>query len=132
MAKSFKIVNNPTFTSVVKVPRIGGEPLEVPFTFKVMDRKGLAKTFDRWKKETADLYEQVRSTEEGEEITLEEWATKEIELQIRQIKDIVVGWKFDDEFNDENIELLVSTSVGVPEAIIEQYHEGYSLARRGN
>lgn len=133
MAKSFKIVQNPTFKSVVNVPRIGGEPIQVPFTFKAFDRRTLAKLFDSWKKETKAMYEEAAKAEEdGEGFTLEEWADKEITLQVKQVKDIVAGWSFDDEFNDENIEALVATSVSVTDAILEQYNDAYSKARMGN
>lgn len=131
--KSFKIQMNPTFKAPVKIPRVGGEPLAVTFTFKVLDRRGLAKVFDKWKSENLALFEEAKNaSENGNEFTLEEWADREIELQISQIKDIVVGWGFDDEFNDENIEALVSTSVSVTDSILEQYNDAYTKARSGN
>lgn len=131
--KSFKVQMNPTFKATVKIPRVGGEPLTVPFTFKVMDRRGLAKVFDKWKSENIALMEEAKAaSENGNEFTLAEWADREIELQISQIKDIVDGWGFSDEFNDENIEELVSTSVSVTDAILEQYNDAYTRARSGN
>ena len=131
--KSFKIQFNPTFKAPVKIPRVGGDPLSVTFTFKVFDRRGLAKLFDKWKSENLALFEEAKSaSENGNEFSLEEWADREIELQISQIKDIVEGWGFSDDFNDENIEALVSTSVSVTDAILEQYNEAYTRARSGN
>lgn len=131
--KSFKIQFNPTFKATVNIPRIGGDPLSVPFTFKVLDRRGLAKIFDKWKAENLELIEQAKkAAEDGDEFTLEEWADREIVLQINQIKDIVEGWGFSDDFNDENIEALVATSVSVTDAILEQYNEAYTRARSGN
>lgn len=133
MAKSFKVQMNETFKAPVKIPRVGGEPLDVTFEFKVMARKALARMFDEWKKEGVELIKQAeKAEEEGSAYTLEDWATREIEVQVKQIKDIVVGWGFTDEFSDENIEQLIESSVSVTDAIIEQYNEAYNRARQGN
>lgn len=133
MAKSFKIQFNPTFKSAVQVPRVGGDPIAVTFTFKVLDRKSLARVFDAWKKENLQLIEDATTADkEGTPFTLEEWAEREITLQIKQIKDVVLGWGFDDEFNDENIEELLNSSISVTDAILEQYNDGYIKARQGN
>lgn len=126
MAKSFKIAVNPTFKANVKVPRVGADPLDVQFTFKVKDRKELAKMFGEWKK----AQDEMRENSEG--FTLEDWANKEIAMQVDQIKDIVVGWGFDDEFNDENIEALVSSVISVTDEIQITYNEAYTRARSGN
>lgn len=126
MAKSFKIASPTTFKSKVAIPRVGGEPLDVGFTFKVMGRKELAKLYSAWGKEYKELFEK----HEGE-IT-EQYAIEEVALQVKQIKEIVVAWDFDDVFNDENLEELVDTVVSVTDAITSTYNEGYSKARRGN
>lgn len=126
MSKSFKIASPSTFNATVSIPRVGGEPLSVGFTFKVMGRKELAKLYSAWGKEYKELFEK----HEGE-IT-EQYAIEEVALQVKQIKEIVTGWKFDDEFNDENLEELVDTVVSVTDAITSTYNEGYSKARRGN
>ena len=131
--KSFKVQFNPTFKAAVKIPRIGGTPLDVTFTFKTLDRRGLAKIFDKWKAENLALIEEAKNTtENGGDFTLEDWADREIAMQINQVKDITEGWGFSDEFNDENIEALISTSVSVTDAILEQYNEAYTRARSGN
>lgn len=131
--KSFKLQMAPTFKAPVKIPRVGGEPLAVTFTFKVLDRRCLAKIFDKWKAENIALIEEAKlASENGSEFTLEDWADREIEMQIKQIKDIVEGWGFSDEFNDENIEALVTTSVSVTDVILEQYNDAYTRARSGN
>lgn len=133
MAKSFKLQKNPTFKATVNIPRIGDDPLAVGFTFKAFDRRTLAKVFDGWKKEHIALHEASAARDtEGNPFSLEEWADLEITLQTKQVKDIVVGWGFSDEFNDENIEELVATSVSVTGAILDQYNEGYIRARSGN
>jgi len=126
MAKSFKIAINPTFTAVVDIPRIGADPIAVKFTFKAMNRVQLAKLFTKW---TAA---QQKLVDEGADFTLQDWAEKEIDMQVEQLKDIVVGWGFEDEFNDENIEALVSTLIDVTSTITDCYGEAYARARRGN
>lgn len=73
-----------------------------------------------------------RAAEDGNPFSLTDWASREIELQIEQLKDIVEGWGFTDEFSDENIEALVTTSVSVTDAILDQYNEAYTRARSGN
>lgn len=133
MAKSFKVQMNETFKAPVKIPRVGGEPLNVTFEFKVMSRKALARMFDEWKKEGANLINEAEKADEaGNGFSLADWAEREIEMQVKQIKDIVLGWGFSDEFSDENIEELIESSVSVTEAIIEQYNEAYTRARQGN
>lgn len=126
MAKSFKIAVNPTFKATVKVPRVGGEPLDIPFTFKTKDRKELAKMFGEWKKDHEEL------VKDSEEYSLEDWAEKEIAMQVKQLKEIVAGWGFDDEFNDENMEVLVSSVISVTDEIQATYNEAYTRAKAGN
>ena len=131
--KSFKVAINPTFKATVEIPMVGGNPLRVGFTFKAMGRRDLARLFDKWKDENVALAKEAEQRkEEGNPLSLEEWADREIALQVTQVKDIVLGWGFAEEFNDENIEALVETSVSVTDVIIEQYNEGYRRAREGN
>lgn len=131
--KSFKVAINPTFKSTVKIPMIGQEPMKVGFTFKVLDRRSLAKLFDSWKDQNMALAKEADDRkEQGNPLTLEEWTDREIALQVQQVKDVVVGWGFAEEFNDENIEALVETSVSVTDVIISEYNEGYTRARQGN
>lgn len=124
MAK-FKIANNPTFKAEVNIPRVGGEPIQIDFTFKTLGRKQLAELFDKWGK---DADEWLKMEYENHS----DWVDKEIELQVQQIKDIVVSWGFEDEFNDESIYALCETSVGAAGAVIEAYREAYAKTRAGN
>lgn len=133
MSKSFKKQLNPTFKSAVKIPRVGDEPLAVTFEFKTMDRLSLARVFDKWKADSVALLEQsIERDAEGKPFTLTEWLELEIPLQVQQIKDIVVGWGFSDEFSDENIAELIGTSTSVTDVILEEYNEAFSRARLGN
>lgn len=124
--KKFKILQNPTFKEKVKIPRIGGEPIEVEFEFKYLVRKELAKIYDGWQDKLKELYNPE------DEKTLSDLTDVEIAFQVMQLKDIVVGWDFEDEFNDENIEALVETSVLAAKTVVEAYQEAYTKAKLGN
>jgi len=125
MAK-FSIKVNPTFNSVVSIPRVGGDPIEVEFTFKYMSRKELAALFDKWAEASQEYIDKLK---DSENLTNIQWVTDEVSLQIQQIKDITIGWKFEDQFNDENIEALVETSVGAADAVIAAYRDSYAKVR---
>lgn len=125
MAKKFKIANNPSFKSKVSIPRVGGDEIEVEFEFKYLTRKELAKVYEGWQEKLTDL-------NITDDTTLSELTDIEVELQIKQLKDIVQGWDFEDEFNDDNIEQLVETSVFAAKTVIEAYQEAYMKAKVGN
>lgn len=125
MSKKFKIANNPTFKSKVSIPRVGGSEIEVEFEFKYLTRKQLAAIYEEWQAKLTEL-------NITDDTTLTELTDIEVELQIKQLKDIVIGWDFDDEFNDENIEQLVETSVFAAKTVIESYQEAYMKAKVGN
>lgn len=127
MAK-FKIAQNPTFKANVSIPRVGGDPIDVEFTFRVKTRKELAMLFDEW----AAASKELLAGFDIEDATHLAWVEGETELQVRQIKDIVLGWGFDDEFNDENIYALCETSVGAPQAVVDAYRETFAKTRLGN
>jgi hypothetical protein len=125
MAKKFKIANNPTFKSKVSIPRVGGSEIEVEFEFKYLTRKQLAAIYEEWQAKLSEL-------NITDDTTLSELTDIEVELQIKQLKDIIIGWDFEDEFNDENIEQLVETSVFAAKTVIESYQEAYMKAKVGN
>ena len=125
MSKKFSILQNPTFKSTVSIPRIGGEPINVEFEFKYLPRKELAALYEGWQKEAKEL-------NISEDSTLLELTEAEVNLQVKQLKDILVGWSFEDEFSDENIAMLVGTSVHATSAITGTYSDAYSKAKLGN
>lgn len=125
MAKSFKIASKPTFKADVSIPRIGADDMVVSFEFVTRPRSELAKLFDKWQ----DAANEISKKEIK---TFEELTESDIENQVVQLKDIVVGWGFDEEFNDENIRELVETSNSVADAVIEAYNKAYQKARSGN
>lgn len=127
MAK-IKIAQNPTFEAEVKIPRVGGDPVPVMFTFRYLDRASLSRLYDTWNK-AAD---EMAKASDGEDVTLEQFTASQAQLQVDQIKAVVVGWGFDDKFTDEAIAELVNTFVGVPQAVLEAFQRAYNPARLGN
>jgi len=127
MAK-IKIAQSPTFTAVVQVPRIGGEPVPVEFQFRYLDRVALAEMFDSWN-QARDAWA-AKAQEDG--AGWKDATAAEIELQAEQLKQILVGWDLDDEFSDEAIHALAQTCIGAPKAVIDAFQNAYSPVRLGN
>mgnify|MGYP001096543470 CR=1 FL=1 len=125
---SFKIAQNATFKAEVEIPRVGLDPVKVEFEFKYRDRKELSKYYDKWNAERDMLIKE--SIKDGS--TWEQATAGQIALEAGQLKDIVVGWTFEETFTDEAITDLVTTCVGAPAAVIEAYQAAYAVARRGN
>lgn len=128
MAKSFSIKNNPTFKSVVNIPRVGGEDLPVQFEFKTIPRNALGALMDKWRREAVELFTQAQE----EEWDYERLTGSEINLHVAQVQDIVVGWGFKEEFNEDNITELCASSAFVLESITEVYHKAFQRAKSGN
>lgn len=126
MAKKFSIAQALTFESSVEIPRLGGESIKVPFTFKYLDREALADLYSSWGERFERLVEETR------EQSLEAFTTAQIDLQVEQVQAVVAGWGFDEAFTEANVRLLVSSLVSVPEAILESYQSAYSRGRLGN
>lgn len=125
MAK-FKIAQNPTFKATVAIPRVGGESIDVDFVFRSLGRKQLGAVYDKWS-ETANGF-----ALDDDELTFVKLAEADTELQRQQIKDIVVSWGFEDEFNDENIIALCDTCTQAAQAIVEAYRLAYAENRTKN
>lgn len=132
MAKSFKIAQNTTFKQMVKVPRVGGDPIEVEFEFKYLTRPQLSHLQDTWDVSTKDMIEKWSTAREKEELAIEDMTEDETKHNIKQLQDIVVGWSFDDEFNEDNIRALVESSIGSVEAVVAAYHQAYQKTKLGN
>lgn len=127
MAK-IKIAQNPTFIAEVKIPRVGGDPVPVEFTFRYMDRTALAKLYDGWNQ----AFEAHTEKCKAEGATLEQFTAGQVQLQAEQIKAVTVGWGFDDKLTDQAILNLVTTCVGAPQAVLDAYQQAYNPARLGN
>ncbi|MGE8436823.1 MAG: phage tail assembly chaperone [Pseudomonas palmensis] len=127
MAK-IKIAQNPTFSAVVQIPRIGAEPVPVEFQFRYLDRVALAEMFDQWNR-ARDAW---AAKAQGEGVSWKDATAAEIDLQVLQLKEIVVGWDLEDEFGDEALAELVRTCTGAPKAVTDAFQSAYAPARLGN
>ena len=132
MAKRFSIIQNPTFKQVAKIPRIGGDPIEVEFTYKYLTRPQLTEMNDAWHKAKIELLEGWEKAREEGTLASHDMNEGETTFNVNQLKDILVGWAFDEEFNDENIRALVETSIGATDAVIGAYNDAYQKAKLGN
>lgn len=126
MAK-FKIAQAATFLGAVMIPVVGQEPVKVDFTFKYRNRVELAALFDEWNQRRKEGQERF-----GEKPTVSEIVAVDTENQMQQIKDLVVGWEFDDKFDDESIKALVTSCHGTTEAVVDAYQAAFAKARTGN
>lgn len=126
MAK-FKIAQAPTFVGGVMIPIVGQEPVKVEFTFKYRNRIELAALFDEWNQRRKDGLEKF-----GDKPSVSEIIAVDTENQMQQIKDLVVGWEFDDEFDDESVKALVTSCHGTTEAVVDAYQAAFAKARTGN
>jgi hypothetical protein len=129
MAK-FKIAQDPTFKKDVDIPRVNGTFNKVSFTFKYRNRKELAALFTGWNQAIKD--DQVRLEEKGDGITLIDITEADIERQIDQVTELVVGWGFYDELTPDAIRELVETSAGAGDAIVKAYQDSFAAVRLGN
>lgn len=133
MAKKFSIAQNATFKNTVDVPRIGGESIKVGFEFKYLTRKQLSELQDKWNDQAQIMLDKWRKeADDADKSGISHITEDEINHNIAQLKDIVVGWEFSEEFNDENIRALVESSLAATDAVIKGYHEAYTKAKLGN
>lgn len=125
---SFKIAQNATFKAEVEIPRVGFDSIKVEFEFKYRDRKELSKYYDKWNAEREAAAKEAMK----DGATWAQATDRQIALEAGQLKEIIVGWDFEEEFNDESIIDLVAGCAGAPAAILDAYQSAYAVARRGN
>lgn len=125
---SFKIAQNATFKAEVDIPRVGFAPVKVEIEFKYRDRKELSKYFDKWNAERDALAREAMK----DGATWEAATAGQIALEVGQLREIVVGWSFEEELSEESLLELATTCIGAPAAVIEAYQSAYTVARRGN
>lgn len=130
MATKFRIAQKPTFKADVEIPRVGGSTIKVPFVFRYRDRTELASLFASWQQAAAE--DQERFKEKGSDITLVDITDANIERQIEQVSELVVGWGFEDVLTPDSIRALVETSAGAGDAIVAAYQNAFAAARLGN
>ncbi|MCJ8207735.1 phage tail assembly chaperone [Pseudomonas sp. RGM2987] len=125
---SFKIAQNATFKAQVEIPRVGLDPISTEVEFKYRNRKELSAYYDKWNA--------VRDAAAREAMkdgaTWEAATAAQIALEVAQLKEILVGWDFEEAFNDESLLELVSGFQGAPAALLDAYQKAYVVARRGN
>jgi hypothetical protein len=126
MAK-IRIAQNPTFQAMVLIPIVGSVPEKIEFTFKYRDRLELAALFDEWNQNRKEALAAL-----GDQPSLSEVVAADAAQQVRQIKDLVAGWAFDDKFDETSITALVKSCQGATEAVVEAYQGAYNQARLGN
>lgn len=126
MAKKFSISQAPTFVGNVPVPRIGGAAVDVPFTFRYMDREALATLYQGWGEKHREL------AKRADDLKLPEYTAAQIDIQVEQIKAVVESWGFDEPFDDLHIRALVASARSVPEAVLGAYSKAFEEARLGN
>lgn len=127
MAK-IRIEQAPTFSLTVEIPRVGQKPEKVPFTFKFLDRERLAEIGDEDMAHAKSIKELI---ERGEASASHVTATT-IDRQCETLLEVLEGWGFEDEFNEENVRALVRSYAAAPEAILAAYREAYHKVREGN
>ncbi|UXY55391.1 phage tail assembly chaperone [Pseudomonas tohonis] len=127
MAK-YSISQEPTFTLDVSIPRIGGEPILVPFTFHFLDRDKFAAYVDRKEAERREVFGLIKDTE----ATVAEVAKRSAAFQLKELKLVVKDWGFDEPYNAKNLAALVGGLAAVPDAVLAAFESGYAPARLGN
>jgi Phage tail assembly chaperone len=103
MAK-LKLVPAPTFCAKVGIPMAGGEAVQVEFTFKHRTRDALD--------------EFIRTRAERDDI--------------ESFLAMVEGWELEDEFNRENVILLLQNYIGAGLAVYRTYVEELVQAKLKN
>ncbi len=125
MAK-FTLIQNPTFRAKVAIPRVGAQPESVEFEFQYRDRTALAALYAGWSERHKELGLKVDA------MGLEQFTAAQIDLQVDQVKAVVVGWDIEEEFTEKNIRILVSSIASAAGAVLAAYSEAYNQARLGN
>lgn len=125
---SFKIAQNATFKAQVEIPRVGLEPITVGVEFKYRGRKDLSAYYDKWNA-ARDLAAK-EAMKDG--ATWESATATQISLEVAQLKEVLVGWDFEEAYTEENLLELVSGFQGAPAALLDAYQKAYAVARRGN
>lgn len=103
MAK-LKLIAEPTFRAKVGIPTAGGEAIDVEMTFKHRTKTQL------------DEFVNSRADKPDSESFME----------------MVTGWELPDEFNRENVDLLLENYIGAALATYRVYIDQLVQAKLGN
>lgn len=105
MAK-LSLTPNPTFEAAVKIHVPGGSRVPVKFVFRHRNRASVKV-----------LWEEVKDGKHSD-----------VEL----VMQLACGWELDDEFNADNVGLLVDSYAGAAGEILDTYFRELAGAREGN
>lgn len=97
-------------------------------SFAYKDREALSAFADEQIQHSKQFAEQAK--EEG--VTVVDLTFKTIDFQVKHLAEIIVGWGFEDELNEQNIRALACSAASVPDAILKAYQNAYADARLGN
>lgn len=98
MTEAFKLMPDPTFTSTVEIPKQGNEaPGKLPFTF----RHYPVTEYQEWLKEHKRQLDEIADGPDASD-------AKGIDLMAQGVLHIAKGWGLPDEFNEENVKLLLN------------------------
>ena len=128
MAKKFSILTNPTFVASVDLPCPGMDAVSVDFTFKVKDRVEVADFRDK----ASAFFTDALAKSEDEKWLNAKWQKEITDYEFSQLKEIVSGWDFDEEFNDANLMAFVRSNKERAAAVVSKYLSSVEKAREGN
>jgi hypothetical protein len=114
---SFKIVADPTFKAKVGIPLAGGGEEKVEFTFRHRTRSVLAE----WIKGLDPKEGDAEASEEAKRVT-----------DIDRVLEMAVGWELAEEFNAQNVGILLDNYLGASVAIFHTYLSELARNRLGN
>ena len=107
----FALVPASSFKAPVAIHTPGEKPIKIGFNFRHRTRDALDTMFK----------DMAARAEKGEVLD-----------DLEMIKLVATGWELEDEFNDENITLLIQHHLGSPKAIFETYLEELAGGRAKN
>lgn len=123
MAK-LKLAVNPTFQAKVGIPLASGEKTDVLMTFKHRTRTEYAEMMASFSRKPGD------SDAIGDDLAVA--ARAGLKRDVDAVMSMVTAWDLEDEFNRENVELLLENYFGAASAIYETYGQALQGSRRGN
>lgn len=119
----FSLNPNPTFDVPVFIPAPGQEPKPLVFTFKHMDRQ---KFSDFLKSLDAAMFNS--GDEKLDEINID----SVIEVDVGFVMQIASGWELKDEFNEENIRILLRNYFAASRTIVRTFIDALTVAKEKN
>lgn len=127
MAKSLaSVAPSASFDSVVKFSVAGRSDQSIKFRFKYFSGKKLRELIDSFQTISEEIRKQSGIISEDSDLS----ATNE--AQAEMIQRFSDGWELSDEFNTDNLTVLLDTHRGVFFLIFNQFLEAHSAAKAKN